>query len=110
MAYGIVERLEESRQHDLLIKLQDGVNNNDSKKAHRHQVWGDFFDWKECRSRKMISQKLEYMHNNPTSGIWHLVKNPVDYPHSSAKFYLTGEQGIYEVTNYIELEDIDLTI
>ena len=110
IAYGIVERLENSSQHDLLIKLQQGVNSSDSKKGKKHEVWEDSFDWKECRSRKMISQKLEYMHNNPTTGKWQLVENPVDYLHSSAKYYITGEQGIYEVTNYMELEDVDLTV
>ena len=38
-----------------------------------------------------------------------LVELPEQYPHSSAKFYLTGEQGIYPVINFMELRDIDLT-
>ncbi|MDP4285806.1 MAG: hypothetical protein Q8891_15420 [Bacteroidota bacterium] len=33
--------------------------------------------------------------NNPCSGVWHLVEAPVDYKHSSARFYNTGEQGVY---------------
>jgi len=109
MAYGIVERLEKSKRYEVLINLQNGVNNSDRKRRKKHEVWEDSFDWKDCRSRKMIWQKLDYMHNNACSGKWQLVENPVDYPHSSAKFYLTGEQGIYSVTNYMELEDIDLT-
>ena len=28
---------------------------------------------------------------------------------SSANFYATGESGVYVVTNYAELEDVDLT-
>ena len=28
---------------------------------------------------------------------------------SSAKFYVEGEQGIYHVTSFMELRDIDLT-
>jgi len=32
-----------------------------------------------------------------------------DDKHSSAKLYATGEQGIYPVTNFMELHDIDLT-
>jgi hypothetical protein len=38
-----------------------------------------------------------------------LAKSPIDYVHSSAKFYLTGSQGVYEVTSYADLADIDLT-
>ena len=29
--------------------------------------------------------------------------------HSSVKFYIAGEQGVYTVLNYCELADIDLT-
>ena len=49
---------------------------------------------------KFIKQKLNYMHNNPVKA--GLVMNACDYIHSSAKFYETGEQGIYEVTNYLD--------
>jgi len=45
---------------------------------------------------------------NPCKGN-SLVELPEPYPHSSAKFYLTGEQGIFTVTNFMELRDIDLT-
>ena len=48
------------------------------------------------------------MHNNPCKGVWNIVKSPVEYKCSSAKFYITGEQGMYEVMNYLELEDINL--
>ena len=59
-------------------------------------------------SNKFIDQKLEYIHANPCRGIWNLVNEEYEYKHSSAKFYLTGKQGVYAVTNYAELEDIDL--
>ena len=36
-------------------------------------------------------------------------RSPADYMHSSKKYYITVAQGIYCVTNYMELEDIDLT-
>ena len=49
------------------------------------------------------------MHENPCKGKWNLADNPVDYPHSSALFYKTGEQGIYPVTGYRFMEDVDLT-
>jgi hypothetical protein len=57
-----------------------------------------------------MEQKLSYMHNNPCSGIWNLAISPVEYHHSSAKFYATGKQGVYEVTNYTALNDINLTV
>lgn len=35
-------------------------------------------------------QKLDYIHSNPLSGKWSLVKDPCDYEFSSAKFYIDG--------------------
>ena len=66
------------------------------------------FDRKWCNSDKMPEQKLNYIHNNPCKGKWNLANNIVEYVHSSAKYYLTGEQGIYEVTHYKDIEAIDL--
>ena len=66
------------------------------------------FDWKWCNSDKMLEQKLNYMHGNPCKDKWNLACSPVEYLHSSAKYYLTGEQGIYAVTYYKDLEAIDL--
>ncbi len=34
-----------------------------------------------------------------------LAKTSINYLHCSAKYYLTGEEGIYEVKNYITLAD-----
>lgn len=63
-----------------------------------------------------MKQKLDYMpacpvgrHDNPCRGKWNLVTDVTTYPHSSAKFYLCGEQGFYSVLNYLELDNIDLT-
>jgi hypothetical protein len=96
-------------QTDLLKQLEQGVTASDKRRGKLHEVWEDSFDWKECNSWKMIIQKLNYMHANPCRGKWKLVENPVEYVHISAKYYITGEQGRYAVTNYMELEGIDLT-
>ena len=109
IAYEVVANLIKKGQSDLLRQLEQAVTSSDKIKGKLHEVWEDSFDWKECHSRKMIIQKLNYMHLNPCRGKWNLVENPIDYMHSSAKYYITGEQGRYAVTNYMELEDIDLT-
>ena len=109
MAYEIVSRLEAGNNEKILKQLSEGVTVSEKKRGKLHEVWKDSFDWKLCDTNEMIEQKLDYMHNNPCTGKWKLVENPVDYIHSSAKYYITGEQGIYRVTNYMELEDIDLT-
>lgn len=109
MAYEIVERFEEKGDTEMLSKLAKGVSSRDYKRGKLHEVFEGSFDWKECRSVRFTNQKLNYIHNNPCRGKWTLCDSPVNYAHSSAKFYIAGEQGVYEVKHYGELEDIDLT-
>jgi REP element-mobilizing transposase RayT len=109
IAYEIVKRLETQKQEFLLKQLESFVSRSDQRRGKIHEVFEPSFDWKECVSEKFIRQKLEYMHNNPCTGKWHLVNEPTEYMHSSAQFYMTGRQGIYEVMSYTMLDDIDLT-
>jgi len=37
--------------------------------------------------------------NNPCSGKWNLCNSPIYYLHSSAKYYLSSEDGLYTVTD-----------
>ena len=108
MAYELVKRLKQQGRNDILEILSSEVSQSERKKGKLHEVFEPSFDWKECWSDSFIEQKLDYMHNNPSQGKWHLVEDVVDYPHSSARFYLTGEQGMYEVTSYAEMADVDL--
>lgn len=75
----------------------------------KHNIWEQSFDWKKCESEAFILQKLDYFHMNPCRGKWNLRACPVDYAHSCAIYYTTGEHGLYEVTNYAVLMAIDLT-
>lgn len=100
MAYGIVERLECQREDRLLDILKKGVCESDRLRGKKHQVWKDAFDAKECRTDDFAFQKLQYIHNNPCTGKWKLAENIIDYPHSSALFYITWKQGIYPVGDY----------
>ena len=52
-----------------------------------------------------MCQKLNYMQNNPCIGKWQLAVNAIEYIYSSAIFYLTGVQGIYPVSNFMEMEE-----
>lgn len=45
----------------------------------------------EIYSRKLMIQKLNYIHRNPNKGKWRLSKDDISYRYSSAKFYETGE-------------------
>ncbi len=109
IAYEIVKRLEEQNNAAILKTLSDAVTDSDRKRGKLHQVFESSFDAKECRREKFINQKLSYMHENPCKGVWNLALSPLKYLHSSALFYDTGKHSIYEVINYKELEDINLT-
>ena len=109
MAYEIIKRLKENNETEILAVISNSVEAARKSRQKQHDVWELSFDWKKCETEKFVYQKLGYIHNNPCKGKWSLCSSPVDYVHSSAKFYLTGEQGIYEVTGYAQLNDIDLT-
>lgn len=109
IAYDIVNRLQQKQEDTLLSTMQSMVNNTQKADNKLHEVFEPSFDWKECRTSAFIQQKLNYMHWNPCKGENKLVELPEQYMHSSAKFYITGEQGIYPVISYTELADIDLT-
>ena len=60
--------------------------------------------WKRCIYS--IINNFEWNDIDPTKP---LVTDITEYLHSSARFFLCGEQGIYPVMSYLELADIDLT-
>jgi len=104
LAYGLVQRLREGNNTQVLSLLQDGVNSSDRLRGKQHQVFSDSFEVKQCISRKFLLQKLEYIHNNPCSGKWRLATTRSEYEHSSALFYDAGKQRMFEVFSWMELE------
>lgn len=108
IGYDIIKRLTEDKQELILQQLASAVTASDRRRNEIHEVWENSFDWKDCLTTEFIEQKLNYMHNNPCTGKWQLANSPVEYAHSSARYYITGEQGNYPVTNYMNLQDIDL--
>jgi REP element-mobilizing transposase RayT len=109
MAYEIVRRLQAQKKAELLLQLQAYVNATEANRNKLHEVFEPSFDWKRCDGDKFLLQKLNYIHWNPCKVSPQLSVLPEEYIHGSAKFYITGEQGIYPVTSYTELQDVDLT-
>ncbi len=99
MAYEIIKRLQAKEENDLLLTLQNNVEEKRRANNKLHDVWKLSFDWKYCKSQAFIKQKLNYMHDNPCTGKWNLCSGPIGYIHSSAKYYLAGEDGLYIVTD-----------
>jgi len=108
IAYDLVKRLKEKNSNLILNELNNDFNNTEKKKDKIYGVFETSFDWKECRTEKFIQQKLNFIHWNPCQGN-KLIEVPEEYLHSSAKFYIEGEQRIYSVTSFSELRDFDLT-
>ncbi|MBK9226103.1 MAG: hypothetical protein IPL67_03340 [Ignavibacteria bacterium] len=110
MAYEIVNRLERLSRFDLLNALGQSVTQHErrkkkKKKKKKHNVFRPSEDIKEIMTEKFIRQKLNYMHKNPVSGKWKLVENCLDYIHSSARFYELGEEGVFHVYHYHEINN-----
>ena len=97
MAYGIVEKLEETNNVPLLKILADGVTPSDKRRGKLHEVFEPTFDIKLCHTYKFVTKKLNYIHANPVSKKWMLAADATEYEHSSAGFYEKGVQGVYEV-------------
>ncbi|HRH58144.1 MAG TPA: hypothetical protein PLS10_10840 [Chitinophagales bacterium] len=108
LAYGIIERLKDKNEVELLESLKQGVKHTDKQRSKQHEVFEESFDWKECISDDFIQQKLDYIHSNPCSGKWKLAENPSDYLHSSASFYILDRDNKY-VTSFMEMHDVDLS-
>ena len=108
MAYEIIKRLKEKGREGILSRLQNAVEAKDKQRGKKHEVWEDSFDSKICRTEKFINQKLAYMHANPCSGKWNLAPTPIDYEHSSARFYISSRHAAYRVTNVDEVLKIIL--
>jgi len=108
IAYDLLKQLKENNSTLILSELNNDLNNTEKKEGKIYGVFETSFDWKECRTQKFIQQKLNYIHWNPCKGN-KIVELPEQYIHSSAKFYVDGVQGIYPVTSFMELRDIDLT-
>ena len=108
MAYELVKLLKTQNKQDLLKLLSSWVNKTERQKNKLHQVLEPSSDKKECRSIAFMEQKINYIHLNPCKYEKILAKLPEDYLHSSAKYYYTGQKGIYPVITYMELQDIDL--
>ena len=102
MAFKIVKNLIILKKLEILEQLQQGVQENEKKKGKKHQVFRLSYDIRRCFDEMMVGQKLDYLHFNPVSGIWNLVDDFVDYPHSSAAYYELGKGNKY-LTHYKEV-------
>ena len=108
MAYQIIKRLSNNKEVDILFSLSENIEAKRKSNNNKHNVWELSFDWKKCDSNEFADQKLDYMHLNPCRSKVILCQNPEDYVHSSARFYFTGSQRIYDIKSFPEMQDVKL--
>ncbi len=91
MAYEIVKRLKTKGDNRILSKLRKGVERNERNKGKLHQVFRLSFDAKEIEGIDALSKVADYIHHNPVTGKWKLIKDFVKYTPSTAAFYELGK-------------------
>ncbi len=103
LAYAIVKELQRRKYSGVLSRLQSNLTDHETGRGKKHRVFERSFDAKMCFTDPFFFQKMNYIHRNPVSGKWRLVEDPADYLHSSAGYYMRGEQGIFPVVDYQEI-------
>jgi putative transposase len=73
------------------------------RSSRNHQFWQrNALPIRLC-DRKILEQKLNYIHLNPLQEHWNLVSDPNDYYYSSCSFYEHGEIRFDWLTHYMDV-------
>lgn len=103
LGYEIVKRLKIQMEEKLLQEMARAVNPSDKRNNKCHEIFRPSYDAKRCYSSYFTKQKLGYIHRNPVRKGWSLVEHYVDYPHSSAAFYVRSEKHLYCELTHVSL-------
>lgn len=76
--------------------------------SRRYHFWKTNPDWFLLNQISTIMQKLHYIHENPLQEQWRLCERAVDYPYSSARFYVSGDSRYDFLHRYSEFVESDL--
>ncbi len=66
--------MEAAKDLSTLTILQNALTERERKKKQLHKVFKNSFDAKAIFSEKFLVQKLNYIHHNPVTGKWKLVR------------------------------------
>ena len=58
MAYKIIKRLKEKKQHNILLQLKEGLTERDIKKGQKNKVFEHSFNAKPIYHRDFLIQKI----------------------------------------------------
>jgi putative transposase len=72
------------------------------KNSRNHQFWQRSGLPVLMYDRKILEQKLDYIHFNPLQEHWDLVKDPNEYYFSSCSFYEQDDKRFNWLTHYMD--------
>ncbi|PWK67659.1 hypothetical protein LX99_04879 [Mucilaginibacter oryzae] len=93
--HRFLSELKKNDQGFLDLFKSDLVNRN-------HLFWQPNALAKKVVDRKMLEQKLDYIHLNPLQAHWNLVNDPNDYYFSSCSFYEQEDKKFDWLTHYMD--------
>jgi len=96
----IVRELQRRNERELLRQLEAAAS---STKKQTYKVWDEGYFDKSIYSEAFLFQKIEYIHNNPLQPHWGLAASAGEYPYSSARNYLLGDDSVLEIDHYVGL-------
>ena len=91
--------LEELRRTDSQLLQRFWVKRN----TRNHQFWQRNALPIIMYDRKILEQKLDYIHLNPMQEHWNLVTDPNDYLYSSCSFYERDDMRFDWLTHYMDV-------
>ncbi|HEY8999944.1 MAG TPA: transposase [Mucilaginibacter sp.] len=72
------------------------------RNSRKHQFWQRNALPIRLYNRKILEQKLNYIHLNPLQEHWNLVSDPNEYLYSSCSFYEQQDQRFSWLTHYMD--------
>ena len=91
--------LDELRKTDEKLLQRFKVERN----SRNHQFWQRNALPIGMFNRKILEQKLDYIHFNPMKEHWNLVTDPNDYLYSSCSFYERDDRRFDWLTHYMDV-------
>ena len=95
-ARKIIDLLKQEKSTSLLRLLE--VFKLRHKKDRQYQVWQEGSHPQEIINERMMTQKINYIHNNPVRAGY--VRKPIDWPYSSARDYHGGKGLLKVITDW----------
>jgi len=77
-------------------------NYKSTQKDRIYHIWERRPKWIVIKNEEILSQKVDYIHNNPLQPKWNLAVCAEDYPWSSAGYYVKNTNTFLFLTTYFD--------